>query len=160
MLEVVKDLRDRGIEVIYAPNCQPAEQSARMIAEALHLKVKRIDQLKNVDQGLWEGLCVEEVRRKHPKVFRQWQQRPGTVRPPEGETIGEAEERVRATVNRILRRHRSGKIAMVLPEPIASLVTCMLSGNGSDKLWKTTKKHGTWEVLEIESQQAVAELEG
>ena len=40
-------------------------------------------------------MLVSDVKAKQPKVYRQWQEQPETVCPPQGETLGDAEERLR-----------------------------------------------------------------
>ena len=82
---VIDDLSDRKIEAVYSPAREPANQTADTLAQALGIKHKKCDGLQNVNHGLWQGMKVEEVRRKHPKVYRQWQEQPESVCPPEGE---------------------------------------------------------------------------
>ena len=54
--------------------------------------------MQNLNQGLWQGMLVEDVRHKQPKVYRQWQEQPENVCPPEGEMLEQADERVRAAM--------------------------------------------------------------
>ena len=82
-----------------------------MLAEALEAKVKRLSNMQNLDHGLWQGMLVEEVRLKQPKVYRQWQEQPDCICPPEGEMLSEARGRVQAAMSKILKKHRSGTIA-------------------------------------------------
>ncbi len=43
--------------------------------------------MQNLNLGLWQGMQVAEVRHKQPKVYRQWQEQPENVCPPDGEMI-------------------------------------------------------------------------
>ena len=70
-------------------------------------------------------MLIEDVKRKQPKVFRQWQEQPEIVCPPEGEMLSEAHERVQAALTKMLKKHKEGTIALVIPEPLASLVQCV-----------------------------------
>src|SRR4029079_771283 len=74
--ELATQLQNAPMEVIYTSSCEPARSTAAALGEALGLTVKELDDLENLDQGLWQGLQVEDVRRKHPKVFPQWQESP------------------------------------------------------------------------------------
>ena len=100
---VIEEIRNLGIEAIYCCPCQSACQSATTIAEALGLKVKKLDTLRNIDHGLWQGMLIDDVKRKQPKVFRQWQEQPGIICPPEGESL-----RVHVEVVALTRRVRAG----------------------------------------------------
>src|SRR5690242_1712072 len=93
---MIDDLRSLEIAAIYCGPCQAAVETATSISESLGAKLKQLDTLQNLDQGLWQGMLVEDVKRKQPKVYRGWQEQPSTVCPPEGETLAEAQERVQA----------------------------------------------------------------
>ena len=110
---IVAELREPGLETIYASPDQAAWQTASSIAEALGARLKKLEQLRNLDHGLWQGMLVEEVKRKQPKVFRQWQEQPETICPPEGETLGEAQERVQASICKMVKKQKSGRIGLV-----------------------------------------------
>jgi len=142
------------IEMVYASPCLRAQETAEAIAKAAGVKVRRIDRLHNVDQGLWQGKRIEEVRQNQPKVYRQWQEHPQSVCPPEGEMLGAAEQRVRTTMEKLLKKHRSGTVALVVPEPLASLVRQCLTNSKLGDLWKAECEHGQWEAFEIQQEPA------
>jgi len=114
------------------------------------LKVKKLEGMENVSLGLWQGMLVEEVRLKQPKVYRQWQENPECICPPEGEMLVQAEERVRNQMSRLLKRCKEGTIALVVPEPLASLVRQFLNQSELGDLWKAADEHGRWEMIEVE----------
>ena len=147
---VTEELRASGIEAVYASPCEPALQTAREIAKALGVRFKKLDRMQNVDHGLWQGMLIDEVRRKQPKVYRQWQEQPDNVCPPEGEMLSQAEQRVRSAMAKLLRRHREGVIGLVVSEPMASLVRRHVNRHELGDLWKATADHGGWEILEVE----------
>ncbi len=153
---VVEQLRDKGITVVYAPASEPAEETARAIADALDIRLRKLDRLDNLDLGLWQGMLVEDVRHKQPKVYRQWQEQPETVCPPQGEMLGEADERVRAAMAKLLRRHKQGAIALVMPEPLLSLVRRFIARAALGDLWRPRNGHGCWEVLEVAPEAVLA----
>ncbi len=92
--QLVDSIRSLGITTIYRGPCQSAEQTAEVLGTALDVKVKEIDGLRNIDLGLWQGMLVDDVKRKQPKVFRQWREQPETICPPEGEMLSDAQARV------------------------------------------------------------------
>ena len=106
---LVDALRDQPIAAIYASPCQSADQTAEALAHALDLKVKTVDKLQNLDQGLWQGMLVSDVKSKQPKVYRQFQEQPETVCPPQGETLCTAKQRVSAALAKLLKKHKSDR---------------------------------------------------
>jgi broad specificity phosphatase PhoE len=148
--KAVDQLRDLRIEAIYASNCEAAVQTGEVLAKDLDARFKKLDRMQNINLGLWQGLQVSEVRYKQPKVYRQWQEQPENVCPPEGEMIEQAEQRIAAAMNKILRRHKEGVIGLVVPEPLASLVRQYFKKDELGDLWKALAGHGSWEILDLE----------
>jgi len=147
---VVDQLRDLKIEVIYASPGDAAMQTADVLAKDLDAKLKKLDRLQNINLGLWQGLQVSEVRHKQPKVYRQWQEQPENVCPPEGEMLEQAEQRIAAVMSKLLRKHKEGVIGLVVPEPLASLVRQHLKKDELGDLWKALAGHGRWEILDLQ----------
>ncbi|MEN6407929.1 MAG: histidine phosphatase family protein [Thermoguttaceae bacterium] len=150
------ELRHAAIEVVYAPVSQPSQQTAAILAKALNAKQKKIDRLPNLNQGLWQGMLVEDVRHKQPKVYRQWQEQPENVCPPEGEMLSEADDRLRTALVKLFKRHKEGVIGLVLPEPLLSLARRFLTHGELGDLWKAPNGHGRFEVLSVDSEEALA----
>jgi len=158
--QAIDELREQGIETVYAPPCEPAQETGKVIARELDAKLKKLDRMKNLNHGLWQGMLVEDVRRKQPKVYRQWQAKPESVCPPQGETLNQAEDRVRTAMTRVLKRHKEGVIALVVPEPLLSLVRCFINNNNElGDLWKAPNGHERWEIVEVEPEKVLAASE-
>ncbi len=152
----VEQLRDKRIEIIFSPTSQPSLQTAEIIAKALGIKLKKIERLENLNQGLWQGMLVEDVRHKQPKVYRQWQEQPENVCPPDGEMLSQADERVRAAIAKLLKRRKEGVIGLVLPEPLLSLARRFLTHGALGDLWKAPNGHGRVEVLHVTLDEVLA----
>jgi broad specificity phosphatase PhoE len=149
---VAEELRDQGLTALYSCPCQSAWQTATAIGKVLSIKPKQIDKLQNVDQGLWQGMLIDEVKHKQPKVYRQWQDHPENICPPEGEMLSQVEDRIQAAFSKLLRKHKDGTVGLVLPEPLASIVYCCLTHSVAGDLWKGCDACGTWEVVQIDTQ--------
>jgi probable phosphoglycerate mutase len=154
--QTAASLGDKGIEVLYSPVSQPSLQTADIIAKALGVKLKKIERLQSLHQGLWEGMLIDEVRVKQPKVYRQWQEQPEIVCPPEGEMLSEADERVRAALVKLLKRHKEGVIGLVVPEPLLSLARRFITHNELGDLWKAPNGHGRFELLTVDVEEVLA----
>jgi probable phosphoglycerate mutase len=82
-------------------------------------------------------MLVDEVKIKQPKVYRQWQEHPENVCPPDGEMLSEAVERIDSALEKMAKRHRNGSIGVVISEPLATLLAARLEGRAVGDLWKT-----------------------
>jgi broad specificity phosphatase PhoE len=152
---VISEVRPLKITAIYCGPCQSAAQSATAIADALDVKLKKIDNLRNIDHGLWQGMLIAEVKRKQPKVYRQWQEQPGIICPPQGEMLRSAQERVHTALTKILKKHKEGMIALVVPDPLAGVIQGDLSKREIGDFWKTKSDCGKWEVIAGEPHDVV-----
>jgi probable phosphoglycerate mutase len=153
---LVAEVKDQPIAAIYTSPLQSAQQTADAIGNTLELKVKTLDNLQNLDHGLWQGMLVADVKAKQPKVYRQWQEQPETVCPPQGETIGSAKQRVQAVLSKLLKKHKSdGILALVVPEPLASVVRNVLRQDDWGDLWQCGTGRARWELIEAPQTVAV-----
>jgi broad specificity phosphatase PhoE len=144
---LIKEVSPLGLEAVYVSDSEPALQTAEAIAEALDIKCRKSDRLRNLDHGLWQGMAIDEIRVKQPKVYRQWQDAPECVCPPQGETLEAADERVQAALAKIMKRHKGGVVGLVVAEPLASLVRRYFTHGQLGDLWQATQEHGNWERL-------------
>ena len=117
---IAEELRDKEIDMIYAAPCEPAQQTGDALAKALAPEGEAAGRECRISiMGCGRGCSSSDVRRKQPKVYRQWQEQPENVCPPEGEMLSHAQERVRTCMTKLLKRHKEGVVAMVASEPLA-----------------------------------------
>jgi len=150
---IVGELHETPITHLYSSPCRSAEQTAKAVAADHKLKVKTLDEFQNLDHGLWHGKLIDEVKHSQPKVFRQLQDHPETVCPPDGEPISNALDRVRAALTRLTRKHKTGTIALVIPEPLASLVRSILSHSNVGDLWRAECECGGWQLIDVHPER-------
>ncbi len=130
------------IRCVYTSPCQSAQQTSQLIGMQLGVKVKELAKLANLNHGLWHGKLIEEVRQRQPKVYRQWQDNPASICPPEGEGIGAVLERVESAFGKLLKRHKNEAIAVVCPEPLASVAIGWLRNVPVGDIWKAECRCG------------------
>lgn len=147
--ELAQSLRDQPIEMIYCAAGEASKESARFLGEHLGIRVKVLEGLYNHDLGLWQGLEVGELRRKHPRVYRQWEETPCAICPPQGETVEEVLNRVQKGLRPVVRRSQRGTVLLVAPDPLRLVIRCHLRKVDLSQLWQ----HGNgaiWETIEVE----------
>lgn len=135
---------------LYVAPGQASQQTGELLAQLLSLKPRTLDKLTNVDQGLWQGMLVDDVKTKQPKVFRQWLEHPETICPPEGETIPHACERVSDVIGKLVKKMKADStLLLVAPNPLASVVRHVVSGADFGDLWHGETTAGSWESFEV-----------
>ncbi len=150
---IAAELADVEIDEIVSAPCESAIETATRLAKGRSVlgrsvKVRIVECFQNVDHGLWHGKLIEEVRRTQPKVYKQGQESPLNLCPPGGETIQQAKDRVVKAIKKVTRRSGGGTIALVIPDPLASIVHSILEGDDIRDLWKSETDAAQWELIE------------
>jgi len=141
---------DSPIDSLYAGPCRATQQSADILAAELELKPKTLDDLGNLDHGLWQGMLIHDIKVKQPKVYRQWQEHPETVCPPEGESLQVVRERLQRALAKIAKKQKSGTVAVIVAEPVTSLLKNLLRDDPLGNLWQVDDEDlPGWELMEL-----------
>ncbi len=146
---IAEELADIDIDIVYSAPCQSALQTARTLVQDRGIRVKRIEKLRNLDHGLWHGKRIADVRQRQPRVYRQCQEYPDMVCPPEGEPVAAGKRRIQAVLAKIIRRHRDETVALVVPEPTASFVRSHLQQQDSLHFWQAERDSGRWSLIDV-----------
>ena len=143
--------RAADVTALYVGPCLSAQETAAIVGERLGVKPKTVRELRNLDQGLWQGLLFDEVKSKHPKVFRQWQEQPESVCPPEGEPLSAARGRLQKVLAKVAKKHKAGGvIALVIAAPLAAVLRGMLRNEQVGCLCQPSSAASPlWEPLEV-----------
>ncbi|MFQ6048428.1 MAG: histidine phosphatase family protein [Phycisphaerae bacterium] len=150
--ELADSLAGKGLSLLYASQNQTAQQTASLLAERLGVKLKSFKGLDEVDLGLWEGLTVQQLKQRYPRVYKQWAERPNAVCPPQGEQLEAASRRLVEAVRRIGLKHRDQTVGIVLGRLAMSLVRCQIDGLGLEQFWKQVDRCPTWYQVEPSAQ--------
>ena len=131
-----RQLAECQIDVVYASQGESERQSAHLAADILGRKVRTAPNLREIDYGLWQGLTLLELKRRQPRVYRQWTEQPMTICPPSGETMVEAEHRLRVTMKGIIKRHKAETLLVVLRPVAMGLLRCALEDRAPQTIWE------------------------
>ena len=157
-VEAASSLADKGVDIVYFSPCQSAQQTATVVADGLGVKTKSLKNLQNMDHGLWQGKLVDELREKQKKVYRQAQEQPHTVCPPQGESVSDVQVRVKTVLDKLIKKHKNQVVVLVAPEPLMSLLHCYLQQTELEDFWEAVCDCGSWLPIDVEPQQ-VATME-
>ncbi len=149
---LINALREFELEAIYHSDCQTARQTAEAIAASLAVRLKKLDNMHNLDHGLWQGMRIDELKQKHPRLYKLWQESPESVCPPHGETVQSAQQRVQNALRKMIKKHKQGTIGIIVPEPLGRLVRSHLNHTKLGDLWTANEDHGRFEIIDVEPQ--------
>lgn len=99
--------------VISSP-LQRAYETAAAIADKGRLPLSTSEDLIELDLGDWEGFTFPEIETRYPQEHALWRERPDLcVIPGSGESIAEAEARMRNWVETLYQEHPEKSFALV-----------------------------------------------
>lgn len=106
------------VDEVYTSDLKRAVETARLIATR-HERQPVVDpDLREINEGDWEGLTVEEIRARWPEV---WARRATRSRPG-GESPEEALARVLSALGRVLQKHNEGTVVVVTSQGVIRLL--------------------------------------
>ncbi len=141
--ETVGPVRPRAV---LSADDQASTQSASIVAKALGCKAKVCTGLRDVDLGLWQGLRMEDIRERTPKIYKQWCDDPLSLTPPEGESLRSARGRLIDEMFRCIEKATKGSkdpspaVAVVLRPIALALVRSRLLDDPGLVCWARMKE--------------------
>jgi broad specificity phosphatase PhoE len=105
--ELAERVADDGIVSLWSSDLIRARETAEIVGRRIGLRPRLDPRLREANRGRWEGRLFLEVERDEPELYGAWRQAGPTFRFPEGESLQDQLERVRAAVGEI---HASGEL--------------------------------------------------
>jgi broad specificity phosphatase PhoE len=121
-------------KIIFCGEEQTAQETAGIMAYRWGARQRVLEDLDEIDLGLWEGLTRAELQRRYPKISKTWQEDPASVRPPEGEAVVEGAARIRKRVERIAAEANGKTVGLVLGPIAFALARCVLESAELDQM--------------------------
>lgn len=133
-----------GGTIYHAPD-ESATVTARLLADRFEGKTRAVAELAGPDLGLLEGLSMDEFAERFPKRFKQWEEDPIHVAPPEGEELPMARDRILDAVEAILARPRTHDFAIVLHPMALAITRNALAMRPMDRFWELLEGRARFE---------------
>ncbi len=98
---------------LYTSDLMRAYQTALPIGERLGLVPQRVEALREINAGEWQGLLTTEIEDRYPGQLARWHREANEFRLPGGETIPEVRARVHGWYMQAIEAHRGQAISVV-----------------------------------------------
>lgn len=113
---------------------------ARQTAEAIGLAAGRepfvLDELIDLDHGLWQGLTPDEARALDPEGYERFRQDPRGATTPGGEALASAETRMRSALRTLSARYPGEEMVAVSHEIPIRLLVSGVRGLDGPAVWE------------------------
>lgn len=129
-LELGLSLKAEKIAAVYSSDLARAISTAEEIARHHELTVEIDSDLREMDQGDFEGLLFSEIRERYADIMTEWRDNPETLRIPSGESLAEVQERALRAFEKLCGRHDGETIVAVSHNLTITTLLCEFTGVG------------------------------
>lgn len=119
-----------------------------MIAGFVDVPVQRLEGLREVFLGEWEGLTSQEIAERYPEAWSRWVEEPDWDVVPGGEGEAVFEARVAAALDGIFKRHAHGDVLVVTHGGVIQIALHRVVGRPSRGLFPFKIQNASISVLE------------
>lgn len=143
------ELANFKIDAVYSSPVSCSFNTASEVAVPHKVRVKKTKQLNDLDQGVWQGLLIDDVKKRYKKQYSLWKTSPTSGCPPKGESIKDASDRAISFVHKAVDQNKNGSICIVSGNIILSVIKCHLKNIELENMWKFIPDKIWWEAFEI-----------
>jgi broad specificity phosphatase PhoE len=142
-------LKDEKIDLIYSSNLVRAKVTAEKIAGYHPIDVNIRDDLREMDQGIFEGLDFSYIQEKYPDVLEHWRKDPDTLQLPGGESLTGVQQRALDAIEDIKSRFGSQNIVVVSHNMVIGTLFCSFTGSPLKKLRDYIVDEASKSIVEV-----------
>jgi alpha-ribazole phosphatase len=147
--EVAQSLARTKVDAIYVSDLKRTMETAGPLARSQGLEVQVDTRLREIDQGEWQGLLIDEIQTRYAEEFRRRRENPLDVAPPGGETALQVRERVLAAIQDILSLHPEQTVAIVSHGFALAVIHAYFKGVPIAEVWELVPENGEIQELEV-----------
>ncbi len=142
-------LKDESIDRIYSSDLARAKTTAEKIAAYHSIDVNVRNDLREMDQGILEGLDFSYIREKYSDVLEHWRNDPETLQLPGGEALSGVQQRALDAVADIKSRFGSQNIVIVSHNLVIGTLLCRFAGSSLKEFRDYMVDEASKSVVEI-----------
>jgi phosphoserine phosphatase len=142
-------LKKEPLAAVYSSALRRCVETAHEIAEQHRLNVCRDERLNEINLGKWEGLTQREIAARYPEALQVWYDDPRAMRPPQGESVAELEQRVLAVLQEMARAYPGETVCLVGHKMTNGLIRSHYLGLPLAEALHGVEPHGGYEVILI-----------
>jgi broad specificity phosphatase PhoE len=120
------------LATVYTSPLQRALSTAEIIAGPHRLKPQMEQDLIEINVGDWQGLHIDEIKRRWPDLWQQSRIDPSDITLPDGESYRQVSERAVRAFNKIAGDSREKKAVIVTHDIVIRLVVAHVLGVSSN----------------------------
>src|SRR5512146_3233888 len=126
--QLAERLKDHDIGAAHSSPRDRATETAEIVIQPHKLPVTKLDGLREIQHGHWEGMTRREVEQKFAEEYAEWEQDPFTFAPEGGESGISVLSRALPAVREIVVQHQDQNVLVVSHKATLRLLISSLLG--------------------------------
>jgi len=125
--ELSQRLKGENLTRVFSSHLSRSYRTALEIAKPHGLKVERDRRIAEINQGIWEGLLVDEARKLYAEEYSKFERDPTACIPPAGESMERGFARVKEfwRTKMVEGSGGRGNVAIVAHAAINAIIICL-----------------------------------
>ena len=125
---VAELLSAEPIDIMYTSTLKRARLTAEGINVYHEVPLLIDERLSEINAGSWEGMLITEIEKNYTDEFHNWREEPAVFRAPEGESMSEVYDRMKAAVDDIIKANDGKTVCIVSHGCAIKCLMCYLHG--------------------------------
>lgn len=131
---LAKRFENIPVDAVFASPLIRAIKTAHAVADSKELDVTTVDDLIELNCGIFDGKPRDENFKKYPEIAHNWNYHPEDFQAPEGEPMRHAYERIWNAVCRLVKENVGKTLAIATHGGVTRCLACRLMYNDITKM--------------------------
>jgi len=145
-------LQEVNPDVIISSDLMRALETARVIADATGAPVQMDRRLREIHQGEWEGLHVNEIKRRFNGLFHAHMNDPLHVCAPGGESIGQVKARVLDALRDFCAQYPGKKVVISAHGVVLAIIRITQERQPIQRVYELIPENAVIHQIELEEE--------
>jgi probable phosphoglycerate mutase len=150
-MDLGKKLDHIRFDVAYSSSSTRAYETAELILNGSLKEIHKLDSLKEINLGPWEGMRYSDVEVEYPDQFKYFFNCPSKFEPDGGETFHQLQSRAVQSLETIVEANRGKKIILVSHSMFIRSLLAFIENRPLKGLWNTPAIHNCSQSIVEES---------
>ena len=142
-------LRLSNINAIYSSDLQRSYRGAQIVARDHDAKISKLNELRELNFGIWEGLSLSEVKERFPEDIKKRQSDIINYKVEGGETIHDFSKRIITCFKSIINDNHEKDILILAHGGVNRIILCYLLGIEFSKLFNIEQNYGCLNIIDF-----------
>lgn len=129
-------------DIIYSSPLGRAMESAKIIAKVIKKEIEIVEELKEINFGIFDGKTVKEIEEDHLEEWQAWMDDYQVYKIPQGESLEDLIVRTKGFIDTI--KNKEGTCIIVSHRGVIGSILAYLLDIEASRMWNFTCPPGTY----------------